>query len=140
LQNQRGGDLVYNTAVLLASVAGFVEYLVCFAGGETLIAKMDRQTAQLPQSCGKGLRLCRLQAYVAGQMYWVANYDADHVKSPRQPYEGTQVFTLAPSALECQYRLSGQPQPVRHSDPDTAIADIQSEVARWGGRLQLFSS
>ena len=37
MQNQGGGYLVYYFAVLLTGVAGFIEDLVGFAGGEALV-------------------------------------------------------------------------------------------------------
>ena len=41
LEDQGGGDLVYDLLVVLEGVAGFVENLVCFAGGEALVPQVD---------------------------------------------------------------------------------------------------
>jgi hypothetical protein len=44
LQDESGGHLVYDSAVLLAGVSGLVQNLMGFARGQPLIPEMDGQT------------------------------------------------------------------------------------------------
>ena len=62
LQNERGGDLVDHAAVLLAGVAGFIQNLVGFAGGQTLVPQVDGQAGQFAELGGKGLGFGGLRA------------------------------------------------------------------------------
>jgi hypothetical protein len=77
LQDQRGGYLVDYSAMLLAGVAGFVEDLVGFAGGQALVPEVDGQAGESAQLGGKGLSFNGLGAGFAGQVHGVAHYDAD---------------------------------------------------------------
>jgi hypothetical protein len=47
LEDQGGGYLIDDAAVLLAGVAGFIEDLVGFAGGEALVPEVDGEAGEL---------------------------------------------------------------------------------------------
>jgi hypothetical protein len=65
-------------------------------------------------------------------MHRVANYDADHPKTPRQPGQGTQILAGAAFALQRQNRLGCQAQFVGHSHPNAAVAYVEAEIAGPG--------
>jgi hypothetical protein len=137
LQNQGGCDLIYDFAVFLAGVAGFVENLVGFAGGEALVPKMDGETAQFAKLVRKNLRFGCLGAGIAGKMDRVSYDNAHDVEPPRQPCERTQVLAGAAFAFERQDRLRGNAQFVRHGYADAAVANVEAEVAGFGGSFQV---
>lgn len=68
LQNQRGGNLIHDLAMLLAGVAGLIKNLVGLAGGEAFIPKMNGKAGQLAEFGGKGLRLESLWAWFAAEV------------------------------------------------------------------------
>jgi hypothetical protein len=70
--------------MLLAGVAGFVENLVGFAGGQPFVAEVDGQAGQSAQFGGKGLNLGGLGAEFAGEVQGIAHYDAHYAKATRQ--------------------------------------------------------
>ena len=72
-------------------------------------------------------------------MHGVANYDARYAESPRQPGQGTQVFAWTASSLQRQHRLRREPQFIRHSYPDTAIANVKAEIAGLWGSYQFLA-
>ena len=60
-----------------------------------------------------------------------------HAEPPGQAGQGAQVFAGVAPAFQREHRLRRQPQLVRDSHPDAAIADIQPEVARMKYVCQL---
>lgn len=55
LEDEGGGDLVDDAAVILAAVAGFIEDLVGLLGGEALVPEVDGETGEVGQLLGEGL-------------------------------------------------------------------------------------
>jgi hypothetical protein len=104
-QDQCRGHLVDNPAMLLAFVTGLVEDLVSLAGGEPFIPHMDRQTSELAELSGKGLRLLRLRTGLSIEMDWVADDNCAHGVLSRQPRQRTEIFTGAAFALKGHDRL-----------------------------------
>jgi hypothetical protein len=139
LENERGGYLVYDAAVLLAGAAGFIENLVGFAAGQALVPQVDGQASQLSQLSGKGLGFGGLGAQFAGQMHGIAHYDAGDLIAAGQAGEGTQIVALVAAPLEGEHRLSREPEFVADSHADAAIADVEREIAGMGGGLQVLA-
>jgi hypothetical protein len=52
LQDEGGGDLVYNAAMCLSSVPGLVEDLVRFVAGEVFIPEVYGKLSDFAQVCG----------------------------------------------------------------------------------------
>ena len=57
LEDEDGGYLVDDALVILASVSSFVEELMSFPGGETLVPQVNGQAGEVAQLGGKLLRL-----------------------------------------------------------------------------------
>jgi len=112
LEDEGGGDLVDDLAVGLAGVAGLVEDLVGFAGGEALVPEVDGEAGEGGELGGEGLGFGGLGAGVAGEVGGVADDDGDDVVAARQAGDGAEVFAgdagggAAP--FESQHRLGGQ--------------------------------
>ena len=96
--------------MLLAGVAGLVEDLVGFAGGQAFVVQIDGKASQRAQFSSEGLGFGGLAADVAGEMHGVADYDAHHAEAAAETCEGAQVLTLVVLALQCQDWLGGQPE------------------------------
>jgi hypothetical protein len=143
LQDERGGHLIDNAAMLLAGVTGFVENLMSLAAGQSLVPQVNGQTGQLAQGGGKSLCADGLRAHVARKMHGVADDDADDAKPAAKPRQRAQIVTgdaaVAAPPLQRQNRLRRQPQLVRHSHADAAIANIEAQIARLSCDFQLFA-
>jgi hypothetical protein len=133
LQDQRGRHLIYNSAVFLAGMAGFIQNFVGFATGEPLIPHMDGQAGQLAQLGGEGLGSGSLRAQLAGQVQRIPNDDAGHGIPPSQPCQRAQVVPGCAAAaalpLQRQHWLGRQAQFVGHGHPDAAVAHVEREKA-----------
>lgn len=53
LENEGGGYLIDEAAVLLAGMAGFIEDLMGFSGGEALIPEVDGKAGEFAKLGGK---------------------------------------------------------------------------------------
>jgi hypothetical protein len=118
--------------MLLPRVPCPIKNLVRLAGGQPFVPQMNRQPTQFTERRCKSLGLRRLGTHVARQMYWIPHHYSHHAKPTRQPRQRAQVFSRDPGCalpLQCQHWLRRQPQLIRHSNPDTPVADIQSEIA-----------
>lgn len=136
MQDEGGGDLVDDAAVFLAGVAGFVKNLVGFARGEALVPQVDGQAGERAELGGECLRFGGLGADLAGEMNRVANHDADDIEAAAEAGDRTEVVSgnagRWATPLEGEDRLSGKAQLVGNSDPDAAIADVETEIAGDG--------
>jgi len=132
LQNQGCGNLVDDAPMLLAFVAGLVENLVGLVGGEPLVPKVDWQTGERTEFGREGLRLLRLGAGRTIELERVADDNRRHSVFARQPRHRTEIVARAALALEGQDWLCGQAKLVRDGNADAPVADVESEVARWG--------
>jgi hypothetical protein len=128
LQDERCGHLVNYMAVLLAGVAGLIQNLVGLAGGQPLVPQVDRQASQVAQFRGEGLDFGGLRAQLPGEMHGIADHDARHAKPPRQPGQPAQIISPVVAPLQRHHRLRRQPQLIRHSYPDAAVADVEAEI------------
>src|ERR1700748_3674889 len=72
LNDQGCGYPVDDAAMSLTCVAGFVEDLVGFMGGEALVPEVDRQLRHGRQLRRKGLDLCGLGSKLAIPANWIA--------------------------------------------------------------------
>jgi hypothetical protein len=125
--------------MLLPRPPGLVQNLMRFVRGQPLVPQVNGQSRERSKLGSKCLRLGSLRTGLSRQMHWIANHDPHHAKPPGQSRQRPQVLPgnarRRPSPLQRQHRLGGKPQLVRHSNPDAAIADVESEIA--GNRSQL---
>jgi hypothetical protein len=63
-------------------------------------------------------------------MQRIAHHNAHHAESPRQPRQRAQILPLVVTPLQGQHGLRSEPQLIRDSDANAAIADIETEIAR----------
>jgi hypothetical protein len=136
LQNQGGGYLIHNFAVLLARVSGFIEDLVGFAGGEALVPHMDGPAGQGTQFGSKGLGLQRSGTYVSREMERVTNHNSRHVEAPAEAGQRAKVLAGIVAALQGQDRLRRQAKFVGDGHADTFRSNVETEVARMKGGFQ----
>ena len=115
--------------MLLAGMAGFIENLVCFAGGQPLVPQVDGKPGQRAQFGGKGLGSGCLGAQVSGEMQGIAHHDARYAKAPAEPRQRAQVLAPVVPPLQHQHRLRRQTQLVRDGYADAAVADVETEIA-----------
>lgn len=141
MQDEGRGNLVDDAAVLLAGVAGFVEDLVGFAGSEALVPQVDGQAGEGAKFGGEGLGLGGLGAEVPGEVNGVADDDGDDGETAAEAGNGAEVFSGDAggwaTALEGEDGLGGEAELVGDSNPDAAVADVESEIAK--GSFQLLA-
>jgi hypothetical protein len=136
LENQGGGHLIHDFAVLLARVAGLVEDAVGLVGGEALVPEADRKAGEFRQIVSEGLRFGSAGALGAGEVERMADHDSGYAEPPRQARQGAQVIARIAFPLQGEDRLGGEAQFVGNGDADAPGADVEAEVARWLGGLQ----
>jgi hypothetical protein len=140
LKDEGCGDLIDEAAVVLAGVAGFVEDLVGFAGGEALVPEVDGEAGELAEFGGKGLIEGGLLAFVAGEVDGIADDDGGDGEAAGEAGERAEVFTgdaaAGALALEGEDGLGGEAELVGDCDADAAVADVEGEKAGWRGGLQ----
>jgi hypothetical protein len=133
LEYQGGCHLVDHAAVLLSGMAGFIQNLVGFARGQTLIPKVNWQTCHFAKLCGKCLRSSGLRAHFTGNVQGVADYDSGHAEPSRQSRERAEVVPRNTAAtalsLECQHRLRRQAEFVGNGHADAASAHVETHKA-----------
>jgi hypothetical protein len=138
LEDEDGGDLVDDAAVLLAGVAGLIEDLVGFAGGEALVPEVDGKAGERAEFGGKCLIYGGLWTDVTGEVEGVSDDDADDGKAAGETGEGAEVVAgdaaAGALALEGEDGLGGEAEFVRDGNADAAVADIEAEKTRgWDG-------
>lgn len=140
LEDERGGYLIDDAAVVLAGAAGLVKNLVRFVGGEALVAQVDGQPGQLRKLGGKGVGFGGLRALGPVETKRIADDNGADGEAAGEPGQGAQIFAAAAAALEREHRLRGEPQLVRDGDADAAGADVEAEEAGLGGGVQILIS
>ena len=73
-------------------------------------------------------------------MKGVADHDSGDAEAVGEAGERAQVLTGIAAPLQGEHGLGSEPQFVRNSDADAAIADVKTEEAGLGGGLQWFNS
>ena len=95
---------------------------------------MDGQAGERAEFGCEGLRLSGLGAGLAREVNGVADDDGYDAKTFGKPCKGPQVFSgdagRWATPLQGQDRLSCKPQLVGHGNPDAAIADVETEIAK----------
>lgn len=132
LEDEGGSDLVDDLLVLLAGVAGFVEDLVGFAGGEALVPEVDGQAGELAEFGGKLLDFGGAGAGFAGEMQGVADYDAGDGEAAGEAGDGAQVFAGVAARFEGHDGLGGEAERIRDGDADAFCSDVEGEIAGFG--------
>jgi hypothetical protein len=136
LEDDGCGNLVDDAAMVLPLMAGLIEDLVGFAGGEPLVPEMDGQFGEFAEFGGKGLCFGGLRTRFAGQVQGIADHNACDRISTREPGERAEIFARIAAARERHDGLRGQPQLVRYGNADAPVADVECEVAGVGMRGQ----
>lgn len=136
LENQSGGNLIDDAAVLLTGMASLVEDAVRLVAGQSLVPKVDGQSGELAELGGEGLVFLRLGAEFAGEVDGIADDQSDDGVAAGQAGEGAQVFTAVAAAFQREDRLGGKAELVADGHADAAIADVEAEVARMCGGFQ----
>jgi hypothetical protein len=121
--------------MVLAGMAGLVENLMGFAGGEALVPEVDGEAGESAKLSRKCLGLFGLGAEFAGEVDGIAHHDADDVEAARQAGDGAEVFSMIVTAFEGEDWLGGEAELVGDSNADAAVADVEGEIA--GDGLQL---
>jgi hypothetical protein len=136
LQDEGCGDLVDDAAMVLADVAGLIEYLVGFARGEALVPQVNGQAGERAKLGGECLRFDGLRADVAGEVDGVANNYADDAEAAAEAGERTEIFSGNAGCWATPFQgedwLGGEAEFVGDSDADAAVADVESEIAGDG--------
>src|SRR5690348_10111670 len=73
LEDDAGGYLIDDGAMLRSGSASLIQNVVCFAGGEALVPQVDGQAGEFGETGGKGLGFGGLGTGRAGQMKRVAD-------------------------------------------------------------------
>lgn len=120
----------------LARMAGFVEDLVSFAGGEPLVPEMDGKPGELSQFGREDFSFGGARAGLAGEMEGMTDDDGRNGKPPRQARQRTQVIAPVALAFQGKDRLRSETQFVGNRHADAFRADVESEIAQFGFRLQ----
>jgi hypothetical protein len=61
---------------------------------------MDGQTGKSPQLGGKGLRLQRPRAHIAGKVERIADHDSDYAETAAETGQGAEVFAWVVTSLQ----------------------------------------
>lgn len=131
LEDEGGGDLVYDSAVLLAAMAGFIEDLVGCPGGESLVVEVDGEGGEGAKFGSEGLGFGGLGTGRAGEVDGVADDDGGDGEAAGEPGEGAEVVAGIAMTLKSEDRLGGEAEFVRDGDADAAVTDIEGEVSGW---------
>lgn len=130
MQDERGGDLIDDAAVILPGMTRFIENLVRFLRGEALVPEVDRQAGQCAQLCGKSLRFSGAGALFAGEMQRIPHHDPGDAVAAGQPAKGAKVLAWIAFTFQGQHRLRGEAQLVGDGHADAFRSHIEGEVAR----------
>lgn len=139
LEDKSRGNLIDDSAMVLAGVAGGIEDLVCRAGGETLIPQVNGECGKGAEFGCKSLGLCGARALIAGKMKGISYHDPRDPEAAGEAGDGAEVFARVAMAVEGEDRLRGEAEFVRHGDADASGAQVKGEVADWrfGGQGSL---
>jgi hypothetical protein len=139
LEDEGGGYLVDDGAMLRSGSASLIQNVVRFAGGEALVPQVDGQAREFGETGGKGLGFGGLGTGRAGQMKRVADHNSGDVEAAGEAGERTHVFTGIAAPLKGEHGLRSEPQLVGERDTNAAIADVETEEAGLGSGLQWFA-
>lgn len=137
LEDQSGGNLVNDAAVLLPGMTGFVENLVRFAGRQALVPQVDGQSSQRTQFGRESLRLYGSRALLSRHVQRIAHHNGGHAEPSRKARQGAEVFTRVAPHLKSENRLRREPQFVRYSHAYALRTDVEAEVPGWWCAFQL---
>jgi hypothetical protein len=137
LENECGGHLVHDFAVLLTGVTGLVEDLVSLPGGEALVPHMDGQTGEGAEFGGKGLGFERAGTEVAGEMEGIADHDSHHAEAACEAGQGAEVLAGVVAPLQGENGLRGEPELVRDGHADAFGPNVETKIAGVGGGIQI---
>jgi len=132
LEDEGGGDLIDDAAVVLAGVASFIEDLVRFAGGEAFVPEMNRQPGEGAKLRGEGLGLEGTGAGIAGEMNGIANDDGDYAETAGEAGQGAKIVAGVAVDFKGENGLGGEAQFIGDGDADALGADVKGEVAGNG--------
>ena len=134
-EDEDGGDLIDDVAMLLAGFAHGVQLAVGLAGGEALIGEVDGQTEGGAELFGEGLGLQGLRAYLSGHVEGIADDELRDVVFAQKAADGLEI-RVGGAAMEGKEGLDGEAERIGDGETDAFAADIEGEEARGkdGGR------
>ena len=127
MQDEDGGHLIDDLAMLAAGAAGGVEVAMGFGGGEPLVPQGDGELKLLAQDFGEGVHLGSLGAQISRHVERVADDDVGAVVFAHDAGERLQVLS-AVGADQGEHRL-GQSQQIGDGHADAAVAYVEAEDA-----------
>ena len=105
MEDQSGGDLVYEAAMGLTGVACLVEDLVGFMRGEAFVPEVDGELCEFAQLGGEGMSFRCLRGGLSVEAERIADDDPGNVIAAAEASEGAEVFAEIAAALQGQHRL-----------------------------------
>jgi hypothetical protein len=136
LQNQRCRNLVHHLPMVLPFVTGLVEDLVRLAGRQSFVPEINRQPRQFAKGAGKHLCFLRSLAAFARKMQRIADHNPDYPEAPGEPRQGPHVLARISLPCECEHRLGGQAEFVRHGYADALGTEVEAEKPWLWRRVQ----
>ena len=130
MEDQGGGNLIDQGFVVLAVVAGFVEYLVGFVGGEAFVPEMDGHAGELAEFDCELTGFEGARTFLTGKMQRVADHDGDGGVAAGKSGNGAEVVAAIAMNFEGEDRLCGEAELIRDGDADPFGAHVKSEEAR----------
>ena len=127
------------SVVILAGMAGLVEDLMGFAGGEAFVPEMEGQAGEGGEFSGEGLGFGGLTALVAGEMDGIADDDGCNGEAPAETGQRAQVFAVVVTALDGEHGLRREAELIGDGDADAAVADVEAEITMLGTGFQFLA-
>ena len=134
-ENEDGGDLIDDGAMLLTGFAHGVQLTVGLAGGEALIGEVDGEAEGGAELFGEGLGLEGLRTYFSGHVEGIADDELRDVVFAQEAANGLEI-RVGGAAMEGKEGLDGEAERIGDGETDAFAADIEGEEARGkdGGR------
>ncbi len=132
LQDENGGDLIDEVAMILAGFTHGVEMAVGLAGGQALIGEVDWEAKGGADFLGEGLGLQGLRADLPGHMEGIAHDDFRDLVLAEDAADGFEIGVEG-AAMKGEEGLDGEAEWIGDGEPDAFAADIEGEDARGMG-------
>jgi hypothetical protein len=129
LQDEDGGYLIDDRAVLGSGAAGSVQVAVGLGSGQALVPEVDWQRGFFAKNLCKSLGFGRLGALVAGHVERIAYDDSYALVFAEKALERLQIL-LSICAHEGENGLRGKAERIGDGYADPPVADIETHDPR----------